>query len=72
MSEERLRERNYDENNTPEKITELFLRYVVNNTLKKLNETEVDHLVLGAPECWFESIETADARTVLRDITLHL
>ena len=37
MSEERLRERNYDENNTPEKITELFLRYVVNNTLKKLN-----------------------------------
>ena len=68
MSSERLKERNYDGNNTPEKITELFLKYVIQNTLKKLNETVVEHLVLGAPECWFESIQTADARSVLRDI----
>ena len=38
MSEEKLRERNYTGENTPEHITELFLHYVISNTLKKLNE----------------------------------
>ena len=63
-----LKERNYDEKNTPEYITELFLRHVIENTLKKLNEDKVDLLVIGAPECWFQSFQTIDARGTLRDI----
>ena len=68
MSLEMLKERNYDEKNTPEYITELFLRHVIENTLKKLNEDKVDLLVIGAPECWFQSFQTIDARGTLRDI----
>ena len=70
MSEEKLRERNYTGENTPEHITELFLHYVISNTLKKLNEDKVDLLVIGAPECWFQSLQTIDARGTLRDICL--
>ena len=70
MSEEKLRERNYTGENTPEHITELFLHYVISNTLKKLNEDKVDLLVIGAPECWFQSLQTIDARGTMRDICL--
>ncbi len=72
MSAEQLRARNYDEVNTPESITERFLKYVVDNTLKKLEEDKVGTLVLGAPECWFQSIETVDSRGVLRDICCRM
>ncbi len=68
MSPEQLKKRNYDDVNTPEYITELFLRHVIDNTLKKINGTMVDTLVLGAPECWFQSMETADSRAILRNI----
>lgn len=68
MSEENLRRRGYDEVNTPEYITELFLRYVIENTLSKIGEDKVGTLVLGAPECWFQSLNTVDARSTLRDI----
>ncbi len=68
MSVGNLKERGYDCVNTPEHITEIFLRYVIENTLSNIGESFVDSLVLGAPECWFQSIETVDARGALRDI----
>ena len=70
MSEEMLKERNYGGKHTPEFITAFFLRSIIQNTLKKLNQDKVDLLVIGAPECWFQSIRTIDARGVLRDICL--
>lgn len=63
-------ERGYTGKNTPEHITELFLRHVITKTLQNLDEDKVDLLVLGAPECWFQSLQTVDARGVLRDICL--
>ncbi len=71
MSESELRKRNYDDINTPEHITELFLRYVITNTLKNEEEDEIGMLVLGAPECWFQSMETIDSRGILRDICMR-
>lgn len=68
MDQENLRKRGYDEVNTPEHITELFLRYVIQNTLKKKGEDNVGTLVIGAPECWFQSIDTIDSRSILRKI----
>ncbi len=68
MAEEELASRGYDDVNTPEHITSLFLRYVIDSTLNKIHEEKVNMLVLGAPECWFQSIRTVDARGVLRNI----
>ena len=65
-----LSERGYTGTNTPEHITELFLRHVITKTLSNLQEDKVDLLVLGAPECWFQSMQTVDARGTLRDICL--
>ena len=68
MSHENLIARGYDEINTPEYITEIFLRFVVEKTLKNLGKSKVDKLVLGAPECWFSNVNTVDAREALRKI----
>lgn len=68
MNPKALCERGYDDVNTPEYITELFLRHVIKNTLTKLKEEKAGMLVLGAPECWFQSLETVDARSTLIDI----
>ena len=38
MSEEMLKERNYGGKHTPEFITAFFLRSIIQNTLKKLNQ----------------------------------
>lgn len=65
-----LIERGYTGVNTPQFITELFLGFVIKETLKKLNEDKVDVLVVGAPECWFQSAHTVDARETLRNICL--
>lgn len=72
MDQAYLSERGYDEKNTPEVITEMFLRHVIETTLLNLGEDRVDTLVLGAPECWFQSIETVDARGTLRDICCRM
>ncbi|MBQ8920636.1 MAG: Hsp70 family protein [Oscillospiraceae bacterium] len=68
MSAENLALRGYDDVNTPERITAEFLRFVISNTLNTKGEDKVGTLVIGAPECWFQSIQTVDARGTLRDI----
>ena len=70
MNPQMLRERNYSDKHTPEFITSFFLRSVLENTLKKLGEDKIGLLVIGAPECWFQSIRTIDARGTLRDICM--
>lgn len=68
MEERELLKRGYDSEHTPEQITYLFLKYVIDNTLNKMHEDKVGQLVLGAPQCWFSSFNTADARDALRTI----
>lgn len=68
MDEQYLKERGYDESFTPEKVTEMFLKYVIETTLSNLNEEVIDTLVMGAPECWFKSPELYHGREVLRSI----
>lgn len=72
MSPENLRQRGYDDKFTPEYITELFLENVIMTSLKKLNAERIGTLILGAPECWFQSLDTADARSVLRGICVNI
>ena len=72
MSAENLARRGYDEINTPEHITEIFLRYVIENTLRVRGEEKVGRLVIGAPECWFQSLRTVDARGTLREICSNM
>lgn len=71
MNPQMLGERSYSGKHTPEFITSFFLRSVLENTLKKLGEDKIGLLVIGAPECWFQSIRTIDARGTLRDICLE-
>ena len=68
MSAENLALRGYDSEHTPERITAEFLRYVISNTLRVRGEDKVGTAVIGAPECWFQSLRTGDARGTLREI----
>jgi len=68
MKKEELLKRGYDDQNTPEEITFRFLKYVIETTLENLVQDKVGTLILGAPECWFQAFETADARDSLRKI----
>ena len=68
MSQDNLIKRGYTGVNTPEHVTGLFLRFVIENSLRKLGEDKVGTLVLGAPECWFQSLNTVDARGTLREL----
>lgn len=65
---ELLKERGYVGEITPEYITEKFLEYVITESKRKLNADKIDLLVVGAPECWFQSLQMVDARGILRRI----
>lgn len=62
------RTRGYDDVNTPENITSIFLDRIMSEALADHNETKVGHLVICVPEIWRKDINTIDARTKLRDI----
>ncbi|MDD7389444.1 MAG: hypothetical protein PUG60_07275 [Lachnospiraceae bacterium] len=47
-----LKEWNYDENNTPEKITELFIRNILMMVLKRSADNKIGTLTIGIPEIW--------------------
>ena len=65
---EARRTRGYDETNTPEAITAIFLEKILRRVLADANEQRVESLVICAPEIWRKDIYTIDARTKLRDI----
>lgn len=69
---EKLAERGYDSENTPEQITRIFIENVLRQVLEDLHETRIDHLVVGVPEIWNEGIRTLDGRTLIRDICRSL
>jgi len=70
--EEILKKRGYVGENTPEYITELYLKHVIIDSLNKKKEDKVDLLVIGAPECWFQSLQMVDARGALRKICQNI
>lgn len=53
--------------NTPENITRIFLKYILDAVLLKTGSHYIENLVVGFPEVW-NQIETAGARFVLREI----
>lgn len=67
-----LKMHGYIGENTPESITERFLDHVISESLKKLNEDKIGLLVVGAPECWFQSLQMVDARGTLRKICQNI
>ena len=68
MSEENLRERFYDDVNTPEKIASFFLERVLKSALAKIGEDKIGRLVVGVPEVWGQSFNTFDGRAALHRI----
>ncbi len=68
MSEENLRKRNYDPENTPEKIASFFLEKVLKSALAKTGDDHIGRLVIGVPEVWGQSLNTFDGRTALSRI----
>lgn len=57
--------------NTPENITRIFLKYILDAVLLKTGADYISNLVVGFPEVW-NNIETAGARFVLREICNRL
>ncbi len=68
MTEENLRERNYDEVNTPEKIAAYFLERVLKSALAKVGDDHIGKLIVGVPEVWGQSLNTFDGRTAINRI----
>lgn len=57
--------------NTPENITRIFLRYILDAVMLKTGSDYIANLVVGFPEVW-NKIETAGARFILREICTDL
>ncbi len=68
----RLAERGYDEENSPEAITRLFIGEVLSQVLESLHETRISQLVVGVPEIWNNKLETLGGKAILRDICRSL
>lgn len=61
--------RGYDEDYTPERIVREYLddllqKYLATNTA----EQQIDKIVIGVPEVWFDAIQTIDCRAIIKDI----
>ena len=70
--EGRLRQRGYDADCPPARIAREFLEDLVRRVLARTGEERVAHLVVGAPEIWFQEVKTIAGRSVLRDICLEI
>ena len=68
--ERALSAQGYDENDTPENITKIFLSQLFEKfTSRKLfGEEKIDNLVIGVPEIWFKKLKTTDCRKKLEEM----
>ena len=67
--QELLRARGYDGGHTPRSIASQFLEHCLRQALSDLHETQVDSLVVGAPEIWQEKEQGKEAlRDIFRDM----
>ena len=63
-----LASRGYTGMYSPARIAEKFLCSLVDSTLDYYGEKKIDHLVIGAPEIWFNRVGTMSGRNILKDI----
>ena len=71
-NKEKLRDRGFDEEHTPEQIARIFIESVLRQILKDLQEDRIGKLVVGVPEIWNEGFGTVDGRTIIRNICRSL
>ena len=64
----KLKEKGYDETNTPVFISSMYIECILRKILKESGEEYIDNLVVGVPEIWNGGIHTLDGRGVIRDI----
>ncbi len=63
-----LEERGFDKENTPEKISAIFLEDLLKKVLKDIGEDKIGNIVVGVPEIWNENFKTVDGRSIVRNI----
>lgn len=63
-----LTARGYSREYTPAVVAQKFLEDVVQQVLRHFGENKIDNLVIGAPEIWFQEVNTITSRSILRDI----
>ena len=66
--QEKLSARGFDSVYTPYRITQMFLRELLEQILKREEEFSINSLVICAPEIWNSEITAVDGRARLRDI----
>ena len=67
-----LTRRGFDEEYTPIRLTKDFLENLIQMAQAKCGESQIDNLVIGAPEVWFQEMNTVSGRGTLRDICQQL
>lgn len=65
---ERLVNRGYDDENTPEKISGIFLKDLLRKMLDDIGEDKIGNIYIGVPEIWNEDFKTVDGRSIVRNI----
>lgn len=64
----RLEERGFDSENTPEKISAIYLEELLKKVLTDIGEDRIGNIVVGVPEIWNEDLKTVDGRSIVRNI----
>ena len=64
----KLATRNYTDENTPRKITSIYLTYLMNGVVNRYGNGTIDEVVICVPEVWCRNIHTIDARSTLKEI----
>jgi molecular chaperone DnaK len=69
--DEMLRQRGFDFGNgkySPEKIAEEFLRYYLDIALGRCQDGQIEKIVIGVPQIWFDEVNSISARDSLHQI----
>lgn len=68
MDENELQKRGYDRINTPEEISYLFWKSVLEKAMRQVGEERIGTVVIGVPEIWGSSFNTVDGRRAVSEI----
>lgn len=68
-SKQKRHDRGYDEVITPEKVTEIYIRFLFDQARAcERIPVEFDKVVVGVPAVWFDSNKANDSRVFIEDI----
>lgn len=67
-----LRIRQYDSEHTPEWAAGQFMTNLVKKAQSRFKDKNIEKIVVGAPEVWFQKFETLSGRAILRDVCLSM